>query len=99
MMQASKMFPCSSGASWLWWAWTAVPCSPDQATTGTRQIRCWELSCGLAGLGWHPSRGRQGRTKINRRPDDRQNFHSLSPPGPDQRESFESVLVPVSEFS
>lgn len=54
-----------------------------------------ELSCRLA----RPPRGRQGRTKINRRPDDRQNFHSLSPPGPDQRESFESVLVPVSEFS
>lgn len=31
MMQASKMSLARQGASWLWWAWTAVPCSPDQA--------------------------------------------------------------------
>lgn len=66
MMQASKMFPCSSGASWLWWAWTAVPCSPDQATTGTRQTRCWELSCGLAGLaGIPPAAGKAGPKSID----------------------------------
>lgn len=92
MMQASKMSLARQGASWLWWAWTAVPCSPDQAER--------DKDAGAKLQGWQtvPAAGKGG-TKINRRPDDRQNFHSLSPPARPARESFESVLVPVSEFS
>lgn len=98
MMQASKMFPCSSGGQLALVGMDSCSLFPQtRPLTGTRQTRCWSLAAGW--LAPHPARGRQGRTKINRRPDDRQNFHSLSPPGPDQRESFESVLVPVSEFS
>lgn len=67
MMQASKMSLIRQGASWLWWAWTAVPCSPRPGHYGNKAANkgagALRSSCRLAKR--PPAAGKEGPKSID----------------------------------